>query len=291
MKTDILYEDNDILVVYKPAGLGVQTAKTGQQDVVSELKNYMRQCGKRGRCSRAAGTGVPYLGIIHRLDQPVEGLLVFAKNKKAAASLSGQLQEQANGGTLHKQYYAVICGKPAAEEGELVDYLYKNKENMAEAAAGPEVSGAKRAVLRYRILRVCSIENLSGGEIAENVMAMETAECRPGSVRAAEGIGRPGRMRTAESGKESGSRHIALADIRIQTGRFHQIRAQMALAGTPILGDFKYGNEETKALSQQLRIQHVALCAYSLMFLHPCAGKEMRFQIEPRGRAFSFLHE
>ena len=102
MKTQIVYEDNDIVVINKPAGLATQTARVGQPDVVSELKNYLRS---------------PYLGIIHRLDQPVEGLLVFAKNKRAAAALSTQLQSTE--GVLNKQYYAVFCGKPAAEKGRL----------------------------------------------------------------------------------------------------------------------------------------------------------------------------
>ena len=88
MRTEIIYEDKSIMVVRKPAGLAAQTAKVGQQDVVSELKNYLRQ---------------PYLGIIHRLDQPVEGLLVFAKTRDAAAELTAQLQRQGEGGTLHKQ--------------------------------------------------------------------------------------------------------------------------------------------------------------------------------------------
>ena len=103
MKTEIIYEDANILVCYKPAGLPVQTAKVGQMDLVSELKNYLHSA---------------YLGIIHRLDQPVEGLLVFAKDTKSAATLSACLQK----GTLNKQYYGVISGKPSAPGGELVDY-------------------------------------------------------------------------------------------------------------------------------------------------------------------------
>lgn len=109
MKTEIIYEDANILVCYKPAGLPVQTAKVGQMDMVSELKNYLHSA---------------YLGIIHRLDQPVEGLLVFAKDTKSAAKLSAYLQK----GTLNKQYYGVICGKPSAPGGELVDYLKKEKD-------------------------------------------------------------------------------------------------------------------------------------------------------------------
>ena len=82
MRTEILYEDKSIMVVRKPAGLAVQSAGIGQPDVVSELKSYLAKLPGAGR----PGKGEPYLGIVHRLDQPVEGLLVFAKDKKAAAA-------------------------------------------------------------------------------------------------------------------------------------------------------------------------------------------------------------
>jgi len=239
MKTEILFEDRDIFVVYKPAGFPAQTAKVGAPDVASELKNYLR---RTGGCT--SGKGMPYLGIIHRLDQPVEGLMVFGKNGKAAASLSGQLQGRGDGGTFHKNYYAVICGRPAEKEGELTDFLYKGRDNRAEVVQGQEVPEAKQAVLRYHILQVGSIQ---------------------------EGI--------------------ALADIRIRTGRFHQIRAQMAYAGMPLLGDNKYGNETSQALSRELGIRNAALCAYKLEFLHPVSGREMCFEVRPRGRAFSFFSQ
>lgn len=142
MRTEILYEDNSILVIRKPAGLAVQSARIGQADVVSELKSYLaKQAG--------TGHGEPYLAVIHRLDQPVEGVLVFAKEKKAAAALTKQLSE----GTLNKQYYAVLCGYPDASEGELVDYLRK-EGSVAVAVTGREQNfpDAKIAKLHYRIL-------------------------------------------------------------------------------------------------------------------------------------------
>lgn len=142
MRTEILYEDNSILVIRKPAGLAVQSARIGQADVVSELKSYLaKQAG--------AGQGEPYLAVIHRLDQPVEGVLVFAKEKKSAAVLTKQL----SAGTLNKQYYAVLCGYPDASEGELVDYLRK-EGSVAVAVTGREKNfpDAKIAKLHYSIL-------------------------------------------------------------------------------------------------------------------------------------------
>ncbi len=226
MKTEIQYEDRDLLVVYKPAGLATQTARVGQQDVVSELKNYLKQS---------------YLGILHRLDQPVEGLLVFAKNARAAAGLNAQLQNREEGAGLHKKYYAVLCGKPEKKEGEFVDYLYKNENNAAVILDGASC-GAKRAALTYRVLQT---------------------------------VGSP-----AET---------TLAEIILETGRFHQIRAQMAYHGMPLLGDVKYGDAVSKELSRELSVRNVALCACELEFGHPVSGERMRFRIRPRGQIFSFF--
>ena len=258
MMTEILYEDGDVLVVYKPAGLATQTAKMGQPDVVSELKNYLQRTQKLLHGNRfrqrtqnlppgAREDGGPYLGVIHRLDQPVEGLLVFAKNKNAAASLSGQLKGQETGGDFCKNYYAVLCGIPAQKQGELKNWLYKSRENRAVVVdrpeAGPEDAKIQRAVLRYHILQIREEYNL------------------------------------------------ALADIRLETGRFHQIRAQAAHAGTPLLGDRKYGTEETEEKNRELGISHVALCAYCLEFRHPVLKKEMHFQIKPKNKAFTYFSQ
>lgn len=227
MKTKIIYEDKHLLVVKKPAGLATQTARVGQQDVVSELKNYLQRTA-------------PYLGVIHRLDQPVEGLLVFAKNQSAASALSAQLGE----GTLNKLYYGAVCGKLKEKQGELVDYLYKdvNRTGCAVVVSGQELQkypGAKRAVLQYRLLQYAEEADLS------------------------------------------------LTEIHIETGRFHQIRAQMAHAGMALVGDAKYADEATKRKAAALGIRNVALCAFALEFLHPVTGQKMSFREKPEGTAFS----
>lgn len=229
MRTEILYEDNSILVIRKPAGLAVQSARIGQADVVSELKSYLaKQAG--------SGRGEPYLAVIHRLDQPVEGVLVFAKEKKAAAALTKQL----SAGTLNKQYYAVLCGYPDASEGELVDYLRK-EGNVAVAVTGREKNfpDAKIAKLHYRIL-----------EKMEQPMP------------------------------------LSLADVCIETGRFHQIRVQFANAGWPLLGDTKYGNATAGVTVGNRSYRGVALCAYFLEFCHPISGKKMSFRVKPQNPAF-----
>ena len=93
---NIIYEDNDMIVCYKPSGMATQTRRIGQQDMESFIRNY-----------RAAKNEPPYVGIVHRLDQPVEGVMVFAKNQKAAASLSRQIKEH----TTEKYYRAASRGQ------------------------------------------------------------------------------------------------------------------------------------------------------------------------------------
>lgn len=235
MRTKIIYEDAHVLVCHKPAGLATQSGHIGQADMVSELKKYLAVALRNGTLQGNATGGVkgaePYLGIVHRLDQPVEGLLVFGKTKEAAAKLTAQLSK----GSLNKQYYAVVCGKPITNAGELVDYLVKDKDVARVSEENGD--GAKKAVLQYRLVQETEINN---GQTA------------------------------------------SLLDVHIDTGRFHQIRVQMAHAGHPILGDGKYGSEQSMALSKELGIHCVALYAYQVEFLHPASGKKLKFQIEPK---------
>lgn len=222
MQTQIVYEDEAVLVIRKPAGLATESAGIGQKDVVSELKNYVakKNPGK-----------MPYLGIVHRLDQPVEGLLVFAKTKKAAENLTAQLGK----GTLKKEYLAVVCGKVPENTGGLVDYLIKvNGMAVVKDAADAQ---AKKAVLTYT--------------------------------------------------KKAETEKFTLLAVQIETGRFHQIRAQLSHAGFPILGDEKYGSEESKELSREKKIRFTALCAVSLSFRHPVTGKTMAFTQTPQNPAFA----
>lgn len=151
---NILYEDNDILVAYKPAGIATQTSRIGQQDMVSELKNYLvvseRDNGendwtKSAKTKQQSGSE-PYLGLIHRLDQPVSGVLVFAKNNKAAADLSSQITN----GTMKKFYYALIYGTPIREKDSLEDYLYKDGRENLSMIVNATFPDAKKAVLKYR---------------------------------------------------------------------------------------------------------------------------------------------
>lgn len=248
MKLNIVYEDEHLLVLYKPAGVPVQSARVGAKDCESLVKNYLYE--------KNPGKGAPYLGIVHRLDQPVEGLVLFALTPKAAAALSRQSAEH----KMEKTYLAVrrivdnqdvdipkrqnICGKLSGNVEKLVDnwtecvdFLFKNgRENRSEIVSKTH-PGAKKAVLRYRVLE-------------------------------------------REDDRE-------LVEIRLETGRHHQIRVQMAGMGTPLVGDRKYGVENVENYVENVDNLFPALCAYRLRFRHPSTGKWMEFEVKPQNPVFS----
>ena len=133
MKTQILHEDKEILVCYKPAGIPTQTKQTMQMDVESELKNYLK--------------GKPVY-VVHRLDQPVEGILVFAKTKEAAASLGKQLSSD----EMNKEYLAVVFGSMIEKQGTLVNYLKKEAKGNLSKVVKETDSEAKYAELSYEVI-------------------------------------------------------------------------------------------------------------------------------------------
>lgn len=142
---DIIYEDKALLVVKKPAGVPVQTSTVGQKDMVSILKNY-----------RASKQEDPYIGLVHRLDQPVEGIMVFAKTKQAAANLS--LQAAGNKDVqMDKVYHAVVYLKEPetfAPKGILIDYLLRDGKTNLSKVVPNKKEGAKKAVLHYETLQI-----------------------------------------------------------------------------------------------------------------------------------------
>lgn len=220
LKDAIIYEDQELLVVYKEAGMAVQSAKRGTMDMEHLLLNYLAE----GR--EAAVRTLPYLAVVHRLDQPVEGLLVFAKTKGAAASLSRQLQD----GSMQKYYLAVTQGIPKKDSGTLTDYLIKDAKTNTSRVVGADYPGAKRAVLDYAVRKV------------------HQGEC--------------------------------MVEIRLYTGRHHQIRVQMAHAGMPLKNDRKYNKGAAGDFGTP------ALAAFRLAFFHPKGGKQMEFTRRPKGKDF-----
>lgn len=219
----IVYEDRQILVCRKPQGIAVQSAGVGTMDLEHAVKNYLaeKDPGK-----------IPYLAVVHRLDQPVEGLVVFARTRKAAGILSRQIQD----GTMEKQYLAVTAAVPEQPEGILEDYLTRDRSRKGSPAVivPPGQKDAKKARLAYRVLE-----------------------------------------------KSDGR---TLLEIRLYTGRYHQIRVQMAGHGMPLTGDRKYNPQDHGS-------DRLALCAYRLSFCHPETGKPAAFRIWPENPVFAPFHE
>ena len=140
----IVFEDDVLIVCHKYPGIAVQTAAPGQADMVSELKKHLAK----------QGGSLPYLAVVHRLDQPVEGLLVFAKTEAAAADLSGQVQdhsEKAAARSFCKEYTARIYGKMPQPEGELVDHLVKDARSNTSRVVSEKDKNGKKSVLYYEV--------------------------------------------------------------------------------------------------------------------------------------------
>jgi len=138
LKLSIIKETSNYIVIHKPSGLATQTARMGEKDLVSEVKNYIAESGTRN----------PYLAVINRLDQPVEGLVLMAKNEKTAAALSKQL----DCGQIEKYYIAKIWGHLPDKNGMLEDYLLKDGKTNTSKVVNKGVNGAKFAKLEYEVI-------------------------------------------------------------------------------------------------------------------------------------------
>ena len=208
---NIIYEDAELIVTYKPSELAVQTSKMGQKDLVSMLKN-----------DRVKKKEPPYVAVINRLDQPVEGIMVFAKNKEAAADLSRQIKTK----LADKYYYAMTDGVPEKKKGTLEDELLQNGKTNTSEVVERGTPQAKHASLSYEVV-------------------------------------------------EQDGKHAVLR-IKLDTGRHHQIRVQLAHAGMPIVGDKKYNFKENIAPSGG----QLALCSFKIAFRHPKTHRKLEFEID-----------
>ena len=208
MKLDVLYEDNHLLAVVKPAGLLVQGDRSGDPTLLDVARAYLKD--------KYAKPGQVFLGLVHRLDRNVSGVVLLARTSKAAGRLSTQFRD----GTVTKIYQAVMAGRPEPSPGELRSWLSAkgNAQGVTRAELKP-FPGAKEAWLRYDVT-----ESLDGWSLVE---------------------------------------------VRPVTGRRHQIRAQFALAGCPLLGDVKYGSR------RRLADHRLGLHALSLTVTHPVRGEDL----------------
>lgn len=261
----ILYEDDDLIVCHKKAGIPVQSARIGQKDMVSILNNYL-----------AEKKNVPQeVFVVHRLDQPVEGVIVFAKNKKAAAGLSRQITD----GSMKKRYQAVVC---VTEQGEK---LLRKFENETELSGSDEHKGVHKE--RYTLIDYL-MKNGKTNRSEVGDQSQKEAKKAELSFQVIENLER-----------------YALVSIDLKTGRHHQIRVQMSHAGLPLYGDQKYHANWQEYVRKEEEPENelfayfgsapakknpaLALCSAELKFRHPVTGKQMRFETKPTSEAFEFF--
>ncbi len=136
----IIYEDNHIIVVIKPHNVSVQEDDSKDKDMLTSIKEYLKE--------RDSKPGNVFLGLVHRLDRPTGGVMVFAKTSKSASRLGKQLKEH----QLKKHYLCVVCGKPQIAKNRLVTYLKKDEKTNIVKIAPKLEDGSKEAILEYNVL-------------------------------------------------------------------------------------------------------------------------------------------
>lgn len=139
---NVVYEDNHIIIVNKHSGEIVQGDKTGDTPLSETVKQYIKEKYQK--------PGNVFLGVVHRLDRPVSGLVVFAKTSKALSRLNDMFRN----GDIHKTYWAIVKKRDIAPEGTLTDWLTRNERQNKSYAHQREVPGAKKAILKYAVRSV-----------------------------------------------------------------------------------------------------------------------------------------
>lgn len=136
----VVYEDNHIIIVYKQSGEIVQGDKTGDKPLSDTVKEWIK--------ARYNKPGNVFLGVVHRLDRPVAGLVMFGKTSKATSRLNAMFRE----GQVHKTYWAIVSGTPKADEATLDNWLVRNEKQNKSYAYDHEVPNSKHALLRYKVI-------------------------------------------------------------------------------------------------------------------------------------------
>lgn len=197
----VVYEDNHLIIVFKESGEIVQGDKTGDVPLSETVKAYIKD--------KYHKPGNVFLGVVHRLDRPVAGLVVFARTSKALSRLNEMFRK----GEIHKTYWAITKQCPAEAQATLTNWLTRNERQNKSYVYDREVPGSKKSILEYRV------------------------------------IGHSDRYH--------------LLEIRLMTGRHHQIRSQLAHIGCPIKGDLKYGAERSNPDGS------ISLLSHHVEFVHP----------------------
>lgn len=207
---DVIFEDNHLFVVNKPAGLLTQPSGTKAESLEEQAKKWLKE--------KYHKPGNVFLEAVHRLDKPVSGIVVFAKTSKALSRINASMRDKA----LKKIYYALVEGSPSKNEEVLEHYL--THDEFQAKVTNAKTPGAKLARLTYRVLR-------------------------------------------RDEGK-------SLLEVQLDTGRYHQIRAQLSAISHPIIGDTKYGSKLPITIAPDV----IALHHKYLEMPHPVTQKLMVFE-------------
>jgi len=197
----VLFEDNHLIIINKRAGDIVQGDKTGDKPLSDIVKEYIK--------AKYQKPGNVFLGVVHRLDRPTSGIVIFARTSKALERLNSMLREK----LIQKTYWAVVNDSPKKESDTLINYLKKNPKNNKSTVFQKEVEGSKKAILHYQIIKKLD--------------------------------------------------RYSLVEVDLETGRHHQIRAQLAAIGCVIKGDLKYGAKRSN------KDGSIHLHARKIEFTHP----------------------
>ena len=207
MQEQIVFEDNHILVINKAAGQLVQGDKTGDLSLLDLIKNFIK--------NRDHKPGNVFLGLVHRIDRPTSGLVIYAKTSKALSRLTQMVKNR----EIKKTYWAVVPKIEIPKSQRLIHYLQKNEKNN-KATVFPKVTeGAKESILNYKVIKILD--------------------------------------------------NFQLLEVDLETGRHHQIRAQLSKIGIPIKGDLKYGSARSNPDGG------IHLHARKLEFVHPVTGEKV----------------
>ena len=255
---DILYRDASVLVVHKAPGLATQTASPARPDLTTHLLRFL---------ARRNQTRNPYLAPITRLDQPVEGLVLYAANKQAASFYSSLVRSPQ---VVPDKEGCIVRASDAASGGE--DHVMRNSGKVLDGEARKlRTSGTRtggRMTKRYRAW-VWGAHAASSGSLhdflRQDPQASRANIVSEGADGAKEALLKYTVLREDVAFNEP----ISLVEVELLTGRFHQIRAQFANAHHPLLGDLKYGTDASLSLSQRLSIPYVRLCCTFLSFPDP----------------------
>ncbi|WP_303849288.1 RluA family pseudouridine synthase [Apibacter mensalis] len=202
-ENQILFEDNHIIIINKKAGQLVQGDKTGDISLLDEVKSYIKL--------KYSKPGNVFAGLVHRIDRPTSGIVIFAKTSKALTRLTEMIKKR----EIKKTYWAVVKKNEIPKTQRLVHYLKKNEKNNKAIIfnTSSAQSGSKEAILTYKIIKR--------------------------------------------------SDHYLLLEIDLETGRHHQIRAQLSAIKCPIKGDLKYGADRSNSDGS------IHLLARKIEFIHP----------------------